>query len=327
MKFSVIIIIFCACIFQSQAQNYIPNYSFEDTAKKVTPLFLPEHWLSATREGWNYYTPLQNVTEPDWGSPKNSNGFQRAKSGNSYAGINLYNLWDSTIRNGRREYMQIRLKRPLVFDSTYCFQMYMSLADTIHFASKNIMGIYFSNNRVSSLRAVHLPYTPQLIVSPNAYITDKTNWVKIDLEYKAMGGEQYITMGNFNDTTYIDTISVPGGGNQFWMLASYYYVDDVWLSHCDSIPDSLIGLDEKSLRLGISVYPNPISRHEFTVKSKKNTVLSFVLYNSLGQQLPIETEQNRDGYTVYTQSEFKSGLYWLRVSDGVREETIKLIKN
>ena len=65
-------------------QNLIPNYSFEDTTTRVTPLFLPADWEAATLEGWNYYTPLQNQTYPYWGSPNNVNGYQQAKTGSAY---------------------------------------------------------------------------------------------------------------------------------------------------------------------------------------------------------------------------------------------------
>lgn len=323
------LLLFFICSIQLQAQNYIPNYSFEDTATRVTPLFLPEYWTAGNREAWDYFSPLhnQNAQYLQYSAPSNLVGIQNAKSGNSYAGILIYPLYDSIYRSTRREYLQVQLNQPLQFDSTYCFQMYMSLADSFRFASKNMLGVYFSSNAVFINRLTRLPYTPQLVVSPNAYITEKQNWVKIDMQYKAVGGEQYITIGNFNDTTYIDTISVPNGvGNQFFFLGSYYYIDDVWLSHCDSIPDSLVSLQEHNLNLGLSVYPNPILQNEFTVQSKKNAVLNFVLYSSLGQQIPIEAIPNRDGYTIKPQTDFKSGLYWLRASDGKREEMVKLIR-
>src|SRR5690554_4813447 len=190
MKKTLILIFLIKFCVYANTQNLIPNYSFEDTTTRVTPLFLPADWESATLEGWNYYTPLQNHTYPDWGTPDNGNGYQQAKTGRAYVGINLYNLWTFQ-RNPRREYMQVRLKRILEFDSTYCFQLYISLADSIHFASKNMLGVYFSQNAVSGNHRHHLPYTPQLIVSPNTYIIDRVNWVKIDLQYKAMGGEEY----------------------------------------------------------------------------------------------------------------------------------------
>jgi hypothetical protein len=323
MKKTLIVIFLIKFCVYAYTQNLIPNYSFEDTTTRVTPLYLPEHWVAATNEGWNYYTPFQNQTNPNWSEPNNIAGFQQAKTGNAYVGINLYNLWNVQ-RNTRREYIQVRIKRPLIFDSTYCFQLYISLADSFHFASKNILGVYFSPNAVSGNHTHHLPYNPQLVVSPNTYITDKVNWIKIDLQYKAMGGERYITIGNFNDTNYIDTSFVPGGGQNFSYQASYYYIDDVWLSYCDSLPDSLSSLQEYSLKHAVSVYPNPFV-NDIVVESKQPQKLEFMLYNSLGQNVKLHVQKHDKKYKLST-PQLPKGLYWLRVSDGKREETFKLLK-
>ena len=201
-------------------------------------MYLPKDWDAANNEGWIYHTPYNNITNPNFGAPNNLVGNQSARTGNSYVLLMLYDLYSSN-RSPRREYLQVKLKRRLQFDSTYCFQLFMSLADSMQFASKNMLGVYFSANAVGANNTSYLPYQPQLVVSPNTFITDRVNWVEINMQYKALGGEEYITIGNFNDTNYIDTTFVPGGGNQFWMQASYYYIDDVWLSHCDSLPDSL----------------------------------------------------------------------------------------
>ena len=155
MKKTLILIFLIKFCVYAYTQNLIPNYSFEDTTTRVTPLFLPADWEAATLEGWNYYTPLQNQTYPYWGSPNNVNGYQQAKTGSAYVGINIYDLWSNS-RSTLREYMQVQLKRPLVFDSTYCFQLYISLADSIHFASKNMLGVYFSQNAVSLRREPHV---------------------------------------------------------------------------------------------------------------------------------------------------------------------------
>src|SRR5690606_11925117 len=93
-------------------------------------------------------------------APDNFVGYQGARTGTAYAGIMLYHLWGNN-SNPRREYMQVKLKRTLEFDSTYCFQLYISLADSMHFASKNMLGVYFSSNAVSGNHTEHLPYTPQ----------------------------------------------------------------------------------------------------------------------------------------------------------------------
>ena len=108
MKYiKVIFILFCP--FFLNAQNLVPNYSFEDTvAVKVTPLYLPKYWDAPTREGWNYFTPFNNLSQQHllFSAPSNQNGFQKAKTGNSYAGLNLDDYFTNP-RRLRREYLQL----------------------------------------------------------------------------------------------------------------------------------------------------------------------------------------------------------------------------
>lgn len=325
------IVIFCVCIPQLQAQNYIPNYSFEDTVPvKVTPLYLPDQWTAATREGWNYLTPF-NSNFPNWTAPSNAFGFQNARTGSSFVGIMIYHL-DKKIRNPRREYMQAQLKQALVKDSSYCFEIHLSHADSSNFASRGQLGVYFSNTAVYYNTFQNLPYAPQIIVSPTQYVSDKINWVKYSHSYIAQGGEQYITIGNFNDTTSLDTIFVGGGNiNNINYRNTYYYIDDVWLSHCDSVPDSLTSLEQLPLSMSLEVYPNPF-KNSIIVQSQTTSQLSFTLYNSIGQsvsalRLSSALQQPNGKKYELDIGNIPTGLYWLRVSDGVREETIKLIKN
>ena len=105
MRLLQIILLFCPLI--SIGQHLVPNYSFEDTARRVnTPLHPVKYWDASTDEGWNYYTPVHNQQYPDWGVPNNSNGFQVAKTGNLYIGINLDDFFTNP-RRLRREYIQL----------------------------------------------------------------------------------------------------------------------------------------------------------------------------------------------------------------------------
>ena len=222
--------------------------------------------------------------------------------------------------------MQAQLKQALVKDSSYCFEIHMSLADSSNFASRGQLGVYFSNTAVYSNTFLNLPYTPQIIVSPTQYVSDKLNWVKYSHTYLAQGGEQYITIGNFNDTTSLDTIFVGGGNiNNINYRNTYYYIDDVWLSHCDSVPDSLTSLEQETLSKNLEVYPNPF-KDRLLVKHKSLQELNFRLYNLVGQEQEINAANNREGY-VFDLSHLPQGIYLLKVGDGKREETIKLIKN
>lgn len=330
-QYIIITLIFCPIFLMGQ--NLLPNPSFEDTVDvKITPLYLPANWKAANREGFNYYTPYNYHTKDPRDSiyavPYNHWGYQKARSGKAYIGTVLLHLFSFSPgkRNPRREYMQAKLKRTLKADSTYCFQLYVSLADSMRYASRGQLGVYFSTTAVYGNNWERLPYTPQILVSPNQYVTDKTNWVKYSATYKALGGEKYITLGNFNDTTIIDTLFVGGGvESNIDNLDIYYYLDDIFLGSCDSLPDSTTtGIWENKIKQKLRVYPNPF-KNTFVVESQTLEKLHFVLYNSIGQKLPFKVQQIGKRYSISTQN-LPKGLYWLKINDGNKAEALKLVK-
>ena len=67
--------------------------------------------------------------------------------------------------------------------------------------------------------------------NPNI-ISDMKNWVKIEGTFIAQGGEQRLTIGNFNN----DSTSITSPANCFngSIPGSYYYLDDVWVIPCDT---------------------------------------------------------------------------------------------
>lgn len=304
------------------AQNIIPNGSFEDTVQLKFGLLEARYWTSPNRESTNHYHPDANEA---WRVPQNIVGFQYAHTGQSYIGTQIYRLYTYN-RDLKREYLQAKLNRKLLLDSTYCFQIYVSLADSVHYSSRGQLGVYFSNQTVNSNDIYRLPYTPQIIVSPLDYISDKINWVKFDLQYKAQGGEEYITIGNFNDTTLLDTQFVSGGGKKNWYDITTYYIDDIWLSHCDSVPDSLISVQEVKFSEKISIYPNPVV-NKLNIANKSNQNLQFKLYDLLGQ---VVAQQHRftkieNAYTIDL-AYLAKGIYILQVINGKETRSFKVLK-
>ncbi len=219
------------CSQASWGQNLIPNGSFEDTISYGGGFTFPKQWKSPSGNNsiGEHYTPYNQYL---WTVPKNFFGYQHAVNGNSYFGMAMYILY----YKAQRDYIQCRLKRPLIKDSTYCLQIYVNLPDSMTHASRGQLGIYLSNSAISSTSNGNLPYTPQLVISPINYITDKVNWTEFNLQYTAQGGECYLTMGNFNDTLGIDTLYSPGGGIHLNYFGTYYFIDNLYFGHCDSIP-------------------------------------------------------------------------------------------
>lgn len=133
--------------FNLLGQNIIANGDLEDTIPKNFGLKFAKQWNSPSDGSPDYLTNFHTV---DFGSPDNFAGYQSARSGIAYLGIITF------FSNGlAREYVQNELIRALVKDSIYCFQMYVSIADSMNFATKNSLGLYFSETSIKSTTRVN----------------------------------------------------------------------------------------------------------------------------------------------------------------------------
>ena len=162
------------------------------------------------------------------GMPQNYAGWQYARSGISYAGIDMCET------SHYRDYITGRFFDTLTATKKYCVTFYVSLGDSLWFAVSGI-GAYLSADSICEDRNfpdTALPYIPQIENPSNNILTDKINWVPVSGEYTASGGETFITIGDFySDTLSHFTYIGHGGTVAAWQteVNSYYYIDDVYV--------------------------------------------------------------------------------------------------
>jgi hypothetical protein len=303
--------IFCAC--NLQAQNIIFNHSFEDTIQGNFGIIKAKGWSSPTNGSPDL---IDSLSRPEYHMPQNYMGYQLAQDSNRYYGIVVF----SKDRNNAREYIQSQLIKSLEKDSTYCFQLFISLADSTNYAIKNNLGVYFSTQIIQDQGVGRLNYIPQIEFIDEEYFLEKVNWVKYTAQFIATGDEKFITIGNFNDDANIDTINIGSIGKQLWHDATYYYIDDIYLGHCDSI----IGLPEISLNQQVNVYPNPTNDQLFISYEGKEK-LQLKLYNLVGQALEIEQQQNVKNIQI-SLNHLSKGVYFLEIIAGEQRISRKIIK-
>lgn len=239
MKKNIYLLFFTLFAFQSTAQNLVLNPSFEQTTSNCGN-FGGEGFFSDLTGSWdNASNNLEgdSCSSPDlfsdcnliFGNPAPTNmpnsvlGFQVSRTGTRHAGIITHEALSEY-----REYIQGRTTSPLVAGQSYCVSMYVSLGNSVLYATNNL-GIYFGN----------VPYerdpcpggtnsgiyvTPQLNYDCSA-ITDTANWVRLEWNYVATGGEQYFIIGNFFTNANTTIANNPGG--TFINPYAYYYIDDV----------------------------------------------------------------------------------------------------
>jgi gliding motility-associated-like protein len=225
-----LLFILCVIPLTVWGQNLIPNGGFEqyDTCPDNTAQIaraLP--WFSAqgTCDYFNTCSSSIYVTPPN-----NTYGFQYPHSGSAFVGFGplAYYQFTNTPTSCCREYLSVQLTEPLKPNTKYCLEFYTVMGDASGALIKNI-GVYFSQNSIINQSPYYINVNPQ-IETTQTFLSDSINWVAVNGEYTALGGEEYILIGNFRDTisAEIQVIDPLFGG-------SYYFFDDFSLIECDSI--------------------------------------------------------------------------------------------
>lgn len=197
IKYKLTIILSLASI-QIIAQNLVNNSSFEQFDKCPNNqkgyldqvLEIVPGWYSPTNSTPDYYNSCNKGKQ---GVPNNIVGNSFAAHGNAYVGLILANKLKS-LRN-YREYVQAKLNKELVKDSLYCVKFYVKKA-TYSPYSTNQVGAFFSENNISIKKNGVLKVTPQIKNGGEELGSDK--WNLICGIYLAIGGENFITIGNWS---------------------------------------------------------------------------------------------------------------------------------
>jgi len=239
MKKNIYLFFSLFTFFGAAAQNLVVNPSFENTSSNCGS-FGGEDFFSDLNGSWDNASNNpggDSCSSPDlfsacniiFGNPSPVNmpnsvlGYQYSRTGTRHAGIITHESLDEY-----REYIQGRTSAPLIQGQSYCVSMYVSLGNSVLFASNNI-GVYFGStpyqrNPCPGQTNSAIYVTPQLNYSCIA-ITDTMNWVRLQWNYVATGGEQYFMIGNFFNNANTTIVSNPGG--TFTNPYAYYFIDDV----------------------------------------------------------------------------------------------------
>lgn len=221
------------------AQNLVVNPSFEITNTNCSG-FGGEGFRQDLDPSWdnaNSNIPGDSCSSPDLFSACNpfatgmpdatmvGIGWQYSRTGTRHVGLIAYSA-PFGIADNYREYIQGQTTTPLVAGQTYCVSFYVSLADGSPWAVRDL-DVYFSNTRYlrnACTQGSRINVTPQL-VNNCGVISDTMNWVRLQWDYVATGGEQYFIIGNFS--TDAATTRAPASGSGFGNFFAYYFIDDV----------------------------------------------------------------------------------------------------
>lgn len=247
----------------TKAQNLVPNGDFEQydfQAHPLDPNNFPgldglDYWFSPTVSNPIYFTPYKamyfyNVMneleftnrEMKWlvhrpGTPLNGIGYQIPHSGNSY--ISLLTNTIAGKPKSTRSYISIKLTQKLESGKTYIAGMHIVLTNSSKRAV-NAIGMHVSCDSVQLNKNMdyyiyELPYSaykPQVESDTNQVYSDTLNWQLVCGKFKAVGGEQFITIGNFRDDAHTIVKQLKKDKQKsLWYdnQGATYYIDDVFL--------------------------------------------------------------------------------------------------
>ncbi len=156
-------------------------------------------------------------------------GCQPPFNGNGYLGFYATSYTGGSGSDGYNgimwwEYVSGKLIEPLIAGEKYKYSMEISLSEVSDLMINEI-GVYLSNIEVHTLNTASLNLEPQLIFQDSNFFNDTINWIHLETEFLADGGEQFITIGNFKDNITTDTLRrIPINIGQ---MSTYIFVDDV----------------------------------------------------------------------------------------------------
>ena len=289
--------------------NLVKNPSFEqfDTCPdNYSQIYHSLFWTNPLFPSTPDY--LNACGTPVCSVPGNLFGYEVAHTGVAYAAIITGNQSPNPAGWNYREYLQTELADSLKGGVNYCIRFYVSACDSAWYVS-NDMGIYFSETEIKDTCSLcSLPYVAQYENPSSNNLNSRNGWTEISGVYNATGGEKYIIIGNFKDTTS-SVQNFVGWSQNNYFYPTHYYIDDVLITPCDS----LVGVNDIFfINKGIRVYPSKVDNNIF-IESLIENIEHIEIFNCLGQKVNIDKVSKFENRTVVDLSSMKKGIYIVSV--------------
>lgn len=281
----------------------MPNGSFEEYWECPTNGTLPgdpqfekcKYWFIPTEGTPDYFNSCAGqMSSVD--VPNNIFGYQMPLDGQAYSGFNLLYVDFYNVRPEYREYIQAKLNYPLQNGQEYYLEFFVNKSDIYGLAIDRI-GAYFSSYPITKNDAGVLSINPQVSNPRHRIITDTMNWTKISGTFLAMGGEHYITIGNFYTLEETDTLIFnPDWPDDY----AHYYIDGITLVEVES-----------KIKIPNVFTPNNDNINDFFI-AESTSINSLVaeIYNRWGQLIHSWNNPNEGWDGKYKGLDCPEGVYY-----------------
>ena len=241
-----------------QAQNLVPNASFEqvaeDTKEKDIKTFglvnaVTLEWSGATDVSPDLF--MVRDKESKVTAPCNDYGFQEPQDGDFYAGFRAY----SKSPKLKRSYLQVQLTEKLEENQMYCVSFDISLADMSRYAVPDI-GAILSDRKIERGGDAPIIQQPDVQHKSNKTMIYMDGWETVCGTFTGGGEEEYLIIGCFGGDASIDEEKVkrPTGKECYTGKAqqpqAYYYVENVKVEAITALSECKCGAaDERDMDL------------------------------------------------------------------------------
>jgi len=250
--FTAFCLLLSTALLAQEEHNLVPNPSFEEVDGKIKEagqLSLAFPWVSATVNQVDLYSA--DAKNDEFEVPTNKYGKEPARTGENYVGVSFYGY------RGRmpRTYLSTKLKNPLSKGRKYCMRFYVSLSDMSKYAVNNLAMHVSRDSVLEGEEVINLDAPIKSVV--NKPFEQQYLWTPICRIYQAGGGEQFITIGNFNtdEETAQESLRLSREFSGRQEYNAYYYIDDVSVipmdvlegdCQCDKIAGGAMEVEFKS---------------------------------------------------------------------------------
>lgn len=241
-----------------QAQNLVPNASFEqvaeDTKEKDIKTFglvnaVTLEWSGATDVSPDLFMVREKESKVT--APCNDYGYQEPQDGDFYAGFRAY----SKSPKLKRSYLQVQLTEKLEENQMYCVSFDISLADLSRYAVPDI-GALLSDRKIERGGDAPIVQTPDVQHKSNKTMIYMDGWETVCGTFTGTGEEEYLIIGCFGGDASIDEEKVkrPAASDCFTGKAqqpqAYYYVENVKVEAITALSECKCGAaDERDMDL------------------------------------------------------------------------------
>lgn len=296
MRYPTFLLLCCCCF--AQAQNLVPNPSFEHVQK------IPTNWSS---NGKIFETGIRDWTSPNGGSPDiffvgnmGKFRFQRPnvdvkphapRSGKYMVGIKTYGCLSGTLHC--KEYLQCKLKAPLVTGEEYYAEFWVNPIQTS--IKVNKFGMLLQEEPMSGGDGKEAIWIEPEFQLEEMVDTRPNNWVRVAGTFTASCDCAFLLIGNFNmdEDTHAERKDSDLG-------YSYYMIDDVSLR---SLKQS-VQLSDADLQIGNTIALDRIyfAHDKATLLQKSYPQLNElveILQNQANMRIQINGHTDEIGETIY----------------------------